>query len=470
MSRKFLIFLCIATTLTGIKLKDPRTMEFPARLDFTPHQVDRFTLSNGIQVFFVEDHQLPVTDIYFSVTAGENRISADHAGLAKILANLVVKGGSNQVLKDVFEDSLDRFGASFSGSAGNEQATFKLHLLSEHVPALLSLVVGAIRDPALPQNQLELNKRQYLTSYQGRNDDPRSVAPRVFYKLIYGKESSQAREVTPASLENVTLEQLREFHLANYRPGHIMIGVEGDFDSKAMLDLLERCMGDWQIPQVEPWPESANYTDPAPPGVYLVHWPGSVQSNIRMGYASLVRSDPCYPESRILAEVYGGAWFSRLRHRVRDERGLAYVVSGHINTNFEEPGVFRGVCLTKSETTIQAAKLMLEIISDLKTEGITQRELGLAKQSWLASFPSHYEDPEEVLRDRMDYAAHGYPIDFWDRLPDKIEPLTCEDVGKFTAEFLKPEDLIILILGDTTAMDGSVSELGKVQIIDSETY
>jgi len=471
MSSRIALLLFLLPLAWGIaKIKDPRSMEFPARLEFTPHQVDRFSLSNGIQVFFVEDHELPVTDIHFLIKAGENRVPADYAGLAETLPYLVVKGGSNQVPKEAFEDSLDRFGASFTGSAGTEQATFKLHLLSEHIPALLPLAVGALRDPALPQNQLEVNKRQYLTSYQGRNDDPRSVAPRVFYKLIYGKESPQAREVTPASLENVTLEQLREFHLATYRPGHIMIGVKGGFDPKAMLDLLERCIGDWQEPDEETYPQSSLYTDPAEPGVYLVHWPGSVQSHIRVGHPSIVRSHPSYPESRLLAEVYGGAWFSRLRHQVRDERGLAYVVSGSISTNFEEPGVFRGVCLTKSETTLEAAKLMLEIISDLKTEGITQRELELARSSWIASFPAHYAEPDQVLRDRMEYAAHDYPIDFWDRLPDKIEPLTREDVNSFAAEFIKPRDLIIVILGDTTSFDGSLSELGEVQIIDPEVY
>jgi len=471
MSRKIALLLFLLPLTWGIaKIKGPRSMEFPARLEFTPHQVDRFSLSNGIQVFFVEDHEIPVTDIYFLIKAGENRVPADHAGLADILADVIAKGGSNQVPKDVLQDSLDRFGASFTGSAGTEQATFKLHLLSEHVPALLPLVVGALRDPALPQNQLEIKRGKYLTSYQGRNDDPRSVAPRIFYKLIYGEDSPEAREVTAACLENITTEKLKKFHQATYRPCHIMIGVKGDFDPKAMLNLLERCIGDWPEPDEETHHEFSLYIDPADPGVYLVHWPGSVQSNIRMGHPSLVRSDPRYPESRLLAEVYGGSWYSRLLHQIRIERGLAYVVSGSISTNLEEPGVFRGVCLTKWETTLEAAKLMLEIISDLKTEGITQRELELARSSWLASFPAYYAEPEDVMSDRMNYAEHGYPIDFWDQLPDKVEPLTREDINRFAAEFLEPEKLIILVLGDTTSFDGSLSELGEVQIIDPEVY
>mgnify|MGYP001078328770 CR=1 FL=1 len=471
MSRKIALLLFLLPLTWGIaKIKDPHSMEFPARLEFTPHQVDRFSLSNGIQVFFVEDHEMPVTDIYFLIKAGENRVPADYAGLAETLPYLVVNGGSNQVPKDVLQDSLDRFGASFTGSAGTEQATFKLHLLSEHIPALLPMIVGAIRDPALPQNQLEIKRGKYLTSYQGRNDDPRSVAPRVFYKLIYGEDSPEAREVTPACLENITMDKLREFHQACYRPGHIMIGVKGDFDPKVMLDLLERCIGDWQEPDEETYPQSSLYIDPASPGVYLVHWPGSVQSSIRIGHKGLLRNDPNYAASRLFCEVYGGSWYARLRKTIRVEHGLAYVVSGYISSGFEEPGIFGTVCLTKSESTLQATRIMLGVMDDLRTEGITQRELELAKQSWLASFPAHYAEPDQVLRDRMEYAAHDYPIDFWDKLPDKIEPLTRDDVNSFAAEFIKPRDLIIVILGDTTAFDGSLSELGEVTIIDPEEY
>ncbi|MBN2378476.1 insulinase family protein [candidate division WOR-3 bacterium] len=471
MSRRIAVLLfSLSLTWGTAEIKDPRSMDFPPRLEFTPHEVTRFTLSDGVQVFFVLDHELPIVDVHFLVKAGEDRVPADCAGLAEILADLIVDGGSKRFPKYVFQDSLDRFGVSFTGYAGTDQAVFNLHLLSEHIPHLLPLVVDAIRAPALPQNQLKLCRKQYLTDYEGRNDDPKYIASRVFYKLLYGKQSPEAREVTPSCLENITTKKIKGFHQATYRPSDIMIGVEGDFDPKEMLDLLERCLGDWQEPNLESYPESSLYINPASPGVYLVQWPGSVQSSIYMGHKGLVRSDPGYPESRLLVEVYGGGWYSRLLHEIRIERGLAYAVSGSISSGFEEPGEFEGMCLTKSEKTLEASKLMLGIISELKTEGITQHELELAKDSWLASFPSYYEDPGEVLYDRMDYAGHGYPIDFWDELPDKIEPLTREDVNRFASEFLNPEELIILVVGDTTSFDGSVSELGQVTIIDPEVY
>jgi len=462
--------LFLSASLFGIKLKDPRTMEFPARLEFTPHEVERFRLSNGIEVFLVEDHEFPLVDVVFRIDAGERRVDAEQAGLADILADLVVEGGSKAVPKRVFQDSLERFGASFRGSAGPKQASFTLHLLSEHIDDLLPLAVGAIREPTLPDEQLELNKNQRRTAYRARNSEPTAVAGRVLRKLCYGKDSPSARETAPATLDRIDLESLTKFHQTCYRPSLTMIGVVGDFDPKVMLEELERCLGDWQEPEVKPPDESPLYTDPASPGVYLVPWPGSVQSGIYMSHKGLLRDDPRYPASRLFCEVYGGSWYARLRKAIRVEHGLAYVVSGHVSSGFEEPGIFGTVCLTKSESTLQATRLMLGVMDDLRTQGITQRELELAKQSWLASFPAHYAEPEQVLRDRMNYAAHQYPIDFWDKLPDKIEPLTREDVNSFAAGFIKPRDLIIVILGDSTAFDDSLSKLGEVTIIDPEVY
>jgi zinc protease len=125
---------------------------------------------------------------------------------------------------------------------------------------------------------------------------------------------------------------------------------------------------------------------------------------------------------------------------------------------------------TKTETTVDAIKLMLSITEETKAEGVTEEELAQAKSSWLASFPSYYQEPEQVLLDRMRYAKHDFPLDFWDKLPDKIEPLEVSDVNAFAARFLEPEKLIILVLGDSTSFDGSLSELGDITVIDPEEY
>jgi zinc protease len=462
--------LLLSTFLFGTKLKDPRKMEFPARLDFTAPEVERCTLSNGVEVFFIQDHEFPLVDITFSIRAGERRVDADYAGLAEILADLVVEGGSKAVSNRVFQDSLENFGATLSTSSGSRNTDFTLHLLSEHIPALLPLVVGAVREPALPAEQLEINKNQRLISYQGRNDEPTAVAERIYQKLYYGPQNVWARETTPEVLDRIDLDALGQFHHVCYRPSLTMIGVAGDFDPDVMLEQLERYLGDWQEPEIEPYEEAPFYGETAPPGIYLVHRPGSVQSSIFIVGKGLQRDDPRYPATLLFNDVYGGAWFSRLRKELRVERGLAYSAYGYINSLYTEHGVFATICLTKSESTLQAIRLIHEIMEDLGTEGITQNELKLAKSSWLAGFPKYYAEPEYVLSDRMNYALHDYPVDFWDRIPDRIEPLTVEDVNRVAADFIKLDSLIIIVVGDSTAFDGYLSELGEVTIIDPEKY
>ncbi|MBD3286463.1 hypothetical protein GF359_07870 [candidate division WOR-3 bacterium] len=471
MTKRHALLLFFLPLLTGLaKTKDPRDLEFPTRLEFTPHQVDYHTLSNGIEVFFVEDHEVPLTDIHFFIKAGENRIPGEYAGLAEICAYLITEGGSRTVPKRVFEDSLKNFGASFYGYSGTDEASFTLHLLSKHIPELLPMVVEAIRQPALPENQLAVNKGQYLIGYQSRNSEPSSVASRIFKKLIYGKNSPDVRETTPENLAKITLEKIAEFHKANYRPEHMMIGVAGDFEPKVMLDLLERYLGNWENPSENPWEEIPTYLDPAPGGVYYVHWPEAVQSNVRMGYEGIYRDAPDYPASRLFVEIYGGSWGSRLIKQVRVEKGYAYVAYGVLSSGFTEPGTFRILTSTKTETTVDAIQLILEITRDMKTKGVTEDELRFSKTSWLASFPAYYAEPEQVLFDRMRYAKYDFPLDFWDKLPDKIEPLEVTDVNAFASRFIETEKLVILVLGDSTAFHGSLSDIGEVTIIDPEEY
>jgi len=468
--------ICLVLTLvfvllgTGVKIENPRSMEFQARLDFTPREVERITLSNGIEVFLAEDHELPLMDIYISIRAGENRVPTEYSGLATLLADLIVEGGSKTVPKHAFEDSLKNLGASFSVSTIPMYSDFKLHLLSRHVDALLPLAVDALRNPLLPEGQLDLNKGQYLVTYHGRNDEPASAASRIFWKFIYGKESPWAREITPASLEKIDIDALEDFHKANYRPVQVMIGVTGDFEKEAIVGLLERVMGSWKEPDIEPYPELKMVTSSPEPGLYLVPWPEAVQSEIYMGHLSFLRSDPRYPAALIFSEIYGTSRFSRMRLIVREKHGLSYSPYGWVSGGLVEPGTFGTYCATKSSSTFETVNLILDIIESLKSGGVTDEDTKLAKSSWLASFPSRYADPGQVLLDRMIYAKYGYPLYFWDKMPDKIEPLTREDVQGFASGFLNPESLVILVLGDTALFDDSLKFSGEVRMVDRQVY
>jgi zinc protease len=462
--------LLLVSFASGVKVKDPRDLTFPTRLAFTPQTVERRKLSNGIEVFLVEDHELPLVDVTVFIQAGERRVPATKAGVAEVLADVISEGGSKAVASRLFADSLRKLGASFGANAWSEGASFRLNLLSEHLEDLLPLVSGAIREPALPEAQLDLNKQQYLSNYNSRNLEPDDVANRVFSKLVSGQESPAAREITPATLKQINRKLISDFHASNYRPSLAMIGVSGDFNPDTMLELLERCFGNWKEPKSEPWEKEPLIDAGAPAGVYLVQWPGAVQSQIFMGYHGIDRDDPAYSASRLLSLIFGGKDFSRLNREVREKRGLAYLVTGFISSGFEHEGMMEAICMTKSQSTVEAAEVMTGIIRDLKNKGVSDDELKRARDNWFASFPAYYEDPRAVLSDKMTYALHGYPIDFWDRMPEKVEPVTTADVNAFAARFMNADSLVILVLGDTASFDGSLSKLGKVTVIDPEKY
>jgi len=464
----FVTFILISAG--KVKLEDPRSLEFSDEAIFIPKEIEQETLTNGITVFLAENHELPLVDIFVAVRAGEARVSADAAGLSEILAYMIVEGGSDKVKARSFRDSLESFGASFTVQAGSKYTDFSLHMLAKHVSALLPLAADAIRFPALPQQQLEINRRQYHSSYQGRNNDPSSVASRVYWKLLYGKESPAAREITPSALERITKESLAGFHVKNYRPSNVIVGVAGDFEKDEILELLERNLGDWEEPRIEPDPELDMVAEPAEPGIYLVNWPQAVQTNIWMGYLSFLRKDPRYPHALLFSDIYGSSRFSRMRLVVREKHGLSYSPYGWISGGLTVPGTFSTSVATKSTRTIEALKLLNEIIEDLRTNGVSREDLLLARKSWIHSFPARYSTHSKVLKDRMLYARYSYPLDFTDSLPRRIKSLTSEDMANFTSGFLSHEDLIILVVGDSSSFDGSLVELGEVEMIDPREF
>ncbi|MBD3286461.1 hypothetical protein GF359_07860 [candidate division WOR-3 bacterium] len=464
-------FLTLLTLSAGkVKLEDPREMDFSDDTPFIPQEVEQETLSNGITVFLAENHELPLVDVFIAVRAGEVRVPAAEAGFAEILAYIIVEGGSNKIKTRAFRDSLENLGATFRAEPGSKYTDFSLHILSKHLPALLPLAVEAIRFPGLPQEQLEINKKQYLSSYQGRNNDPYSVASRIYWKLIYGRDSPAAREVTPSSLNKITEESLGDFHSANYRPSHVIVGVSGDFRKAEILELLETCLGNWEEPSVNPDPELDMITETAEPGIYLVNWPGAVQTNIWMGYLSFKRDDERYPNALLFTEIYGASRFSRMRLVVREKHGLAYSPYGWVSGGLTVPGTFSTVVGTKSSTTLKALNLLNVIIEDLRTQGVTEEDLTIAKESWLSAFPAHYSQTTKVIKDRMLYYRYSYPVNFWDMLPEKIKPLTQADMGGFASGFLEPSQLRILVVGDTSSFDGSIAEFGAFKVLDPSEY
>ena len=222
-------------------LPDPRQMKFEP-VTFTPPDVERLVLENGLVVFLLEDHELPLVTVSAMMRTGSWLDPAEKTGLAGLTGNLMRTGGSAKMSAQRVDEELERIAAGISFSIGEESGSATLDVLKKDLETGLRIFADLLRTPAFESERVELAKLQAIEGIRRRQDQPGSIAAREFAKLMYGPAHPYARESTVESITKITRDDLAEFHRRTIHPNGLIVGVSGDFDKEAMVALLRGLM------------------------------------------------------------------------------------------------------------------------------------------------------------------------------------------------------------------------------------
>jgi zinc protease len=319
--------------------------------------------------------------------------------------------------------------------------------------------------PAFREDKIQLAKMQHFSAISRRNDSVGSIANREFDKLIYGPDSVYARHTEYATIANISRDDLIAFHKRFFGPNNMMLAVWGDFDTKQMIEKIERAFEGW--PKVDlQLPETPKVQYEFRKTVNVVRKDDVNQSNIYLGHIGGLRSDPDYFALIVMNRILGSGFTGRLFKNVRSREGLAYSVFGNYSANYNFPGEFYVGCQTKSESTIKAIRAMLREVEKIKESEVTDEELALAKDSFLNSFVFNFDTAGEVVNRLMIYEYFGYPADFLMKIKQNVEKVTREDVLRVARAHLKPDQVQILAVGRPDDFDEPLSTLGSVNEID----
>lgn len=445
--------------------KHYKQLRYPPLRDLKLPAVERFELANGLVVYLVEDHALPKVEGYVRVKTGARFEPADKVGLASIVGQVMRTGGTTTRKGEEIDRLLANVGASVETSVGTTTATASLFTLKENSPQVLEILADLLRDPAFPEDKIELAKVQQRSAIARRNDNVGGIANREFSKLLYGADSPYARHTEYATIQSITREDLVAFHRRYFHPNQTILGLWGDFKAAEVKALVERHFGSWprQAVQLPPLPEVA--TD----------WQGSVnfiqkddvnQTNLRIGHLGRRFDDPDYYALNVMAKILGGGLSSRLFRHIRSDLGLAYAVFARWSAAYDHLGSFFIRCDTKSESTVRAAQEILNELGRLTQEPVSAEELRVAKEGILNSFVFNFDTTGEIVRRLMTYEYYGYPRDFLEKFKANMEKVTAEDVLRAAQARLKPDKLVILAVGRRQDFDQPLSTLGAVNTID----
>lgn len=443
-------------------------LTFPPLPEIQLPEYSRFQLSNGLTVYLMEDHELPLVSGTAIIRTGDRLEPADKVGLATIMGAVMRSGGTQKRSPDIINQFLEQRAASIETGVSEVSGSAGFNALSEDLEAVFDLFAEVIQQPAFPDNKLALEKTQQRGGIARRNDDPGAITDREFRKLVYGETSPYARLVEYSTLDNISRDDLLRFYRQYYYPNNLLLGIVGDFDSDKMRKLIEAKFGPWQPkPDLQPSALPA-VTQSKQGGVFLVNQPQLTQSNIQIGHLGGQANSPDYPTLSVMNEVLNG-FGGRLFNEVRSRQGLAYSVYAFWGPQFDYPGLFVAGGQTRSDATVPFIKSVLAEVEKIRTTPITRSELAYAKDSVVNSFIFNFQDPSQTLSRLLRYEYFGYPKDFIFRYRKGVEATTIVDVQRVAQTYLKPDNLVTLVVGNAAEIQPPLTSLGpdvKVTAID----
>ncbi len=461
-----MLLASVTTVYAGeLSLGDPRTMTFKP-VEFSPPEPDRVVLDNGMVLYLLEDHELPLVSITATMRTGSWLDPIDKIGLAGMTGAVMRTGGGGGLSAEQVDAELEQFAADVSIGIGRQSGSASLDVLSKDVKRGLEIFAGLIRTPAFDPARVELVKLQAIEGIRRRQDNPGSIVGREFAKMLYGAAHPSARESSLDSVTRITRDDLVTFHHNTIHPNGMILGVTGDFKRDEMVASLRTVFGNWKkgtVPELRivDVPEA----ELSRPVVRFVGKETS-QAHLRVGHLSIKENDPDYVALAIANDILGGSSFrSRLFNDVRTKRGLAYSVGSRLNTGMHDQGVWLMRAETKLTSTQEVIERFVSNIERIRAEPVTDAELAEAKEAYVNSFVFSFASPSAIVSRLVELEYDELPKDFLQQLRTKVVQLTKADVLAAAKKHLRPDRLKIVAVGSGEALPKALSTFGDVKEI-----
>jgi zinc protease len=407
----------------------------------------RHTLSNGVPVYVVEDHTLPLADVVVAVRSGDWLDPADRAGRASFTAALVRRGGTASKPPDVFDEQADFLGADLQSLANVTRSGATLNVSSASLGEGLDLFCDMIHHPRFDAGRVTVARDNLRESLSRRIDNPLEVLSREWGRLMYGPDHPRVREVTPREIEHLTPAELTAFHRATWRPDTMVFAVSGDVVTADVLARLETCFADWPSPSWPPaaWPPQAPAAGTGRPGLYYVER-DIPQAKILLGHLGAQRKGWDDADEPAL-EVMNRALAGRLLRRLRGEMGLVYRVDSSFEMDLGLPGLFQVFLETENASAARATQVAIAEIRRMREEPVPEGELDFARKSLIDGFPLQFDTPAEVAGTFAEDEYLGRPHTYWRTYRDRIRRVTPEQVQRTAQRYLQPDKLLVIMAG-----------------------
>jgi zinc protease len=435
---------------------------------FDPPSIQKDVLSNGMEIYVVEDHKLPLVQLNILIKSGWAADPSDRFGAGALTAELLNEGTKTRGALAISEEA-QRLGANLGTSSTFDRSYIGLNILKKNIDPGLRLMADIVINPTFPQEEIDRQKEIYLGRIMQESRQPIQTCFKIFGRELYGADHPYGQPYTGSgttqTIKAITRDDLVKYYNANYLPNNAAAILVGDITMDEAKTLLEKHFKIWKQGEI-----AKHDVKPVTPldktKICIVDKPGAPQSVIFVGNLIPPRNNPDYEAATLVNEALGASAVARLFMNLRQDKAYTYGSYSFL-TGRRGQGFLTGYSQVKTEVTKESVYEMEKEFRDITaSRPLAGQELAEYKNRLIKGFPQDFSSLGGIAGKIGDLIVHGLPLDDWKNYVDKINKVDEATALRVAKEYIKPDGLLIIVVGDKAVIEPKLKELNLGEVIN----
>ncbi len=422
-------------------------------------EVWKSSLSNSMQVFGIENNEVPLVQFKMVIDGGQLHEKMDKLGVANLMADLLNKGTKNKTVEEL-ENTIQQLGASISINASKESININGTALAKNYTQTLALAKEMLLEPRWDKQEFEQIKRSAINSLRQQTANPNAIAQNAYNELIYGKDNIRAKNIlgTMASVQAITLDDVQAYYNAYLSPSVTKFHIVGAITEQDALASLKDLESAWEAKDVTipsyPTPDA-----PKKSTVYFYDVPNAKQSVLNFGAPALAATDEDYYPASVMNYILGGGGFaSQLTQQLREGKGYTYGIRSRFSGT-KAKGTFTISSGVRSNVTLESAQLVKQILENYP-KNYSEKDLATTKGYLLKSNARAFETTRAKLNMLENMSSYGLTDDYVSQQAAIVNDMTIDRIKALAKKYANPEQMIWLVVGDAKTQLQRMERLG----------
>ena len=424
------------------------------------------TLPNGLRVVIFENERLPLVSYRLAFFSGDAHDTEDHIGLTSAMTSMLTEGTEEHSSRELAE-KIERLGAALNVSSSDDFTIISASALSIYSDDVLALLAEVVFRPTYPEEELDLYRRNTIENLKFQRSQPNFLANEQTSRILYGEHPYATISPKAADIERLTREGLVKLHEQRLLPNNAVLIVVGDVEREELLSKLNGHFDDWPRGNA---PAAANPELPirSKRTITIVDRPGSAQSNIVLANLAVNRTNPDYFAVLVMNQVLGAGASSRVFMNLREDKGYTYGAYTRLDMK-KLAGDFEATAEVRTPVTGDSLREFFYELNRIRDERVPDHELADAKNYLTGVFPLRAETQEGMTGLILNQQLYGLPADYLQSYRDNVNAVSADDVERVARQYIHPDELAIVIVGDAGEVLPQVREYAEdVEIFDTD--